>query len=440
MAEEHESAQRKLARSKMREAIELFQGRHPERGVEMMEEILEIDPEFFEPRMWLARHYAAIGEHRLAVSQYETMLRIEPDNEQLWEGLREIDAAAADRLHRLHHVAPDPFVSTRSTDDLDDFDDFEDEELVEEEEEEESAVAAPFRGDTAGDDIFVEDDAIEAAESTVAALPWDYEQDAELRERLDQIAPFVDVLDGFDLFWQDAATWRRLLVTAIPLHDSGWHELDRLVGQVSAFLKAPVPIILTVEEHTCCPLPLPLSEPTLIVGEPYRIALSPHEMLFVLGASLHMFLNQNAQYAWAADHVVERESDRSGLHGKVLEAAHDFTVGWDQDVPREEVVRLAKIAHAWEQRAVLSADRAGLLCCEDPEGACRAIAVAVGDPYRDASLSVERYLEQFKDVPAAQLAAIGLSHSPWTDRQYAAYRIQMLRWWATTDDYKRLTG
>ena len=46
--------------------------------------------------------------------------------------------------------------------------------------------------------------------------------------------------------------------------------------------------------------------------------------------------------------------------------------------------------------------------------------------------------DRFKDVPAGQLAAIGLSHSPWTDRQYAAYRIQMLRWWATTDDYKRL--
>lgn len=436
MAEEHESAQRKLARTKMREALELFEGRHPERGVERMQEVLEIDPEFLEPRMWLAKHYAAIGEHRLAISQYETMLHVEPDNEQLWEGLRAIDPAAADRLHRLHHVAPDPFVSTRGGDDLDDFDDFADEDFVDEG----AAVAAPFRGDTAGGDVFVEDDTIDAAESSVAALPWDYEQDAEFRERLEQNAPFVDVLDGFDLLWQDAATWRRLLVTAIPLHDSGWHELDKLIGQVSAFLKGPVPIILTVAEHTCCPLALPVGEPTLIVGEPYRTALSQHEMLFVLGAALHMFLNRNAHYAWAADHITEREADRSGLHGKIVGAAHDFTLGWDQNVPREEVVRIAKIAHAWEQRAVLSADRAGLICCEDPEGACRAIAVAVGDPYRDASLSVERYLEQFKDVPAAQLAAIGLSHNPWTDRQYAAYRIQMLRWWATTDDYKRLIG
>ncbi len=438
MAEEHESAQRKLARMKMREAMELFEGRHPERGVEMMEEVLEIDPDFLEPRMWLAKHYAAIGEHRLAVSQYETMLRVEPDNEELWEGLRAIDAAAADRLHRLHHVAPDPFVSTRGSEDLDDFDDFEDEDedLVGEQ----PAGGVPFQGGSTGDDILVEDDTIDAAESAVASLPWDYEQDAELRERLDQNAPFVDVLDGFELFWQDAATWRRLLVTAIPLHDSGWTELDKLVGQASAFLDAPVPIVLTIDEHTCCPLALPLHEPTLVVGEPYRTALSPHEMLFVLGASLHMFLNENTQYAWAADHIIEREANRSGLHGKIVEAAHDFTVGWDQNVPREEVVRLAKIAHAWEQRAVLSADRAGLVCCQDPEGACRAIAVSVGDPYRDASLSVERYLEQFKDIPAGQLAAIGLSHNPWTDRQYAAYRIQMLRWWATTDDYKRLTS
>ena len=39
MAEGHETAQRKLARSKMREAMALFEGRHPERGVEIMQEI-----------------------------------------------------------------------------------------------------------------------------------------------------------------------------------------------------------------------------------------------------------------------------------------------------------------------------------------------------------------------------------------------------------------
>ncbi len=436
MAEEQESAQRKAARIKMREALEQFERRHDERAVEMMQEALEIDPDFIEPRKWLADYYASTGEHRLAVSQYETMLRVEPDNEELWEGLRAIDPGAADRLYRLHHVAPDPFVAQRSSADLDDLDDFEEdeEEFVDEERE----VAAPFRGHAASDDIFLDEDAIDAAESTVESLPWDYEQDAEMRERLDQNSVFLDVLDGFELFWQDSATWRRLLMRAIPAYDAGWQELDALMGTASAMLKAPMPLALVVEEHTCCPLVLPLQEDTLVIGKPYQEVLSQQEMLFVLGMSLHLLLKDNAKYAWVADHVIEREKTLTGLHADVVKAAHDFTVGWDQDVPREEVVRLAKLAHAWEQRLVLSADRAGLLCCEDPEAAGHAIMVSVGDPRRDAARSVESFLAEFKDIPPAQLAAIGLSRDPWTDPQYAAYRIQMLRWWATTDEYKQL--
>jgi len=436
MGDVQESAQRKAARTKMREAIEQYEHRRVDHAVELMEEALELDPSFIEPRKWLADHYAATGDHHLAVSQYESMLRQEPDNEELWAGFREVDAGAADRLYRLQHVAPDPFLG-RATDtsDLDDFED-EDEEFAEDS----AAVAGPAAttATTAGSAIFLDEDEDEIEAAVVESLPWDHEQDAEMRERLGQIPAFNDVLDGFQLLWDDGSTWRRLLRDAIPSFDAGWRELDGVMATAAGVLKAPVPITLTIEGHSACPLALPLHEPTLLLGKHLREALNPHELLFVLGWHLHMFMNQNAEFAWAADHIIERHKEQVGLHDQIVEAAGDFTVGWDQGVPREEVVRIAKLCHAWEQRAVLSADRAGLLCCEDPEGACRSIAVCVGDPLRDRTLSADKYLEQFKDVPAGQLAAISASHDPWTDRQYAAYRIQMLRWWATTDDYKRL--
>lgn len=434
MGDVQESAQRKAARLKMREAIEQYERRRVDHAVELMEEALELDPSFIEPRKWLADHYAATGDHHLAVSQYESMLRLDPDNEELWAGFRAVDAGAADRLYRLQHVAPDPFVGRAAdTSDLDDFDD-------EDEESAEDTVAAvgPTATGAGSSAIFLDEDEDEIEAAAVESLPWDHEQDAEMRERLSQIPAFNDVLDGFQLFWQDAASWRRLLRDAIPAYDAGWRELDGIMATVAGVLKAPVPITLVIDEYSACPLALPLTEPTLVVGEPLREALSPHELLFVLGWYMHLFLNQNAEYAWAADHIIERHKEVGDLHARIIEAAAEFTVGWDQGLPREEVVRVSKLCHAWEQRAVLSADRAGLLCCEDPEAACRSIAVCVGDPLRDRTLSVGKFLEQFKDVPAGQLAAISVSRDPWTDRQYAAYRIQMLRWWATTDDYKRL--
>lgn len=435
MAEVQESAQRKAARIKMREAIEQYEHHRIDHAVELMEEALEIDPSFLEPRKWLAAHYEATGDHHLAVSQYENMLRFDPDNEELWADFRQIDAGAADRLYRLQHVAPDPFVGrSADTSDLDDFEE-------EAEEEEFVAESGPTVGPTAVDspassDIFLDEDEIEAA--PIESLPWDFEQDGEIRQQLAQIPAFNDVLDGFQLFWEDAATWRRLLRDTIPAFDAGWRDLDGAIATAAGILKAPVPITLTIEGHSNCPLALPLREPTLVLGMLLREALAPQELLFALGWHLHLFLNQNAEFAWAADHIIERHKDKVDLHEKIVEAAADFTVGWDQNLPREEVVRIAKLCHAWEQRAVLSADRAGLLCCVDPEAACRTIAVCVGDPVRDRTLSVEKFLAQFKDVPAGQLAVISASHDPWTDRQYAAYRIQMLRWWATTDGYKRL--
>lgn len=436
MTEVQESAQRKAARIKMREGTEQYERRRIDHAVELMEEALELDPSFIEPRKWLADHYAATGEHHLAVSQYESMLRLEPDNEELWAAFRAVDAGAADRMYRLQHVAPDPFVGhTADTSDLDDFDD-EDEDFAED-----SAVAvgpAATTTSSANSAIFLDEDDDEIEAAVVESLPWEHEQDAEMRERLGQIPAFSDVLDGFQLFWDDAASWRRLLRDAIPSFDAGWRELDGIIGTVAGVLKAPVPITLVIEDYSPCPLALPLHEPTLVLGKPLREALNPHELLFVLGWYMHLFLNQNAEYAWAADHIIERTKEVGDLHTRIIEAAADFTVGWDQGIPREEIVRIAKLCHAWEQRAVLSADRAGLLCCEDPEAACRSIAVCVGDPLRDRTLSADKFLEQFKDVPAGQLAAISASHDPWTDRQYAAYRIQMLRWWATTDDYKRL--
>lgn len=440
MTQDHETRepdtpQRKAARIKMKDAKRLFEGRHPEQGVEAMKEVLEIDPDFVEPRKWLADYYANTGQDRLAISQYEEMLRIEPDNEELWDGLRKIDPIAADKLRRLRNAPPDPFVAEGKGIDMSDLDDFEGEDdLVEEEEED--TVGVPFAGASSDNELFLDDD---EDVWDYEPLAWEHEQDAQFREQVEQNPAFQDVMDGCTLFWDDPQGWSHLLGESRAPSDAGWDMIDELGPAAAADLHAKIPTILVSPEHARMPIPLPLKNPTLVISEKQRFALGNQELLFALGQGIHGLLNNNAETVWACQVMAERELD-SELRMRVLRNASEFTVGWDQSMPREEVARIRKLAHAWELRAVLSADRAGLIACGNAESSLRAIAALVADEGDGMSATPEDMLEEFSDVPPGELAAIPLARDPWTDRQYAAYRIQMLRWWATTDDFKKVKG
>lgn len=436
--EPEESKEHKQARRKMSEARKLFE-KKPEAGVEEMRNLLEMYPDFMEARQWLADHYEETEQTRRAVSQYEEMLRLEPESEELWEGLRRIDPARANQLERFRHVAPDPFVSgdtKTDTSDLDDFDDFDDEDEIEASEPVERDRAAPFQGDTADDDIFLEDDDEDYGYETPA---WAHEQDPEYRDQLDANRGFADAFDGFRLFWGDPQGWSTLLGECRAPEDADWGELEDLTPAAAGSLHAAPPTVLVFPDHTRIPLPLPLTNPTLVLGETLRMALNDQETIFVLGFGINGLVSENAEYMWVAQHVAERQVEDCELRMRVLHTGADFALGWDEGMPREESTRVAKLCHAWELRAVLSADRAGLVACGSVDAACRAIAALAGDPGEASIISVDDFMEQFKDVPAGELAAIALTHDPWTDPQYAAYRIQMLRWWANTDEYAALT-
>jgi len=434
-SQQPESAQRKAARIKMKDAQRLFEGRHPEQGVEAMKEVLELDPEFIEPRKWLADYYAITDQKRLAISQYEEMLRIDPENPELWEGLRKVDPVTADKLERLRKAAPDPFVAEGKGVDMSDLDDFdEDGEPVEAEPEE--TVGTPFAGAPAGDDdLFLDDDDVYEYEP----LPWEHEQDAQFREQVEQNPAFQDVMNGCALFWGDPQGWSHLLGESRAPEDCGWKMLDDLGPAAAADLHAKIPTILVTPGHAKCPMPLPLKNPTLVISESQRFALGNQEVLFVLGMGIHGLLNNNAELCWGCQIVAERELDCE-LRMRVLRNASEFAVGWDQSLPREEVSRLRKLCHAYELRAVLSHDRAGLIACGNVGSSLRAIAALVADEGDGMSATPEGLLDEFSDVPPGELAAIPLARDPWTDRQYAAYRIQMLRWWATTDEFKKIKG
>ncbi len=438
MGEEQMSPERQQAHLKMREALQLAKGRHPERGLEAMKETIRLDPTYMEPRHWLASYYRERGQDRLAVEEYEEILRLEPDNEEAWAALSEMDPGAEQRLRRLHDVAPDPFVARRAAAASSEFADLAegDEDYVETAEVEEGVSFGARKPLDAG--VFADDEA--EAEAYGEPLPWEHEQDREYRDKLEASQAFVALLDGFALLWDDERAWEVLLEDCEEPAAVGWAELTGLMDRAARALDAAAPRVLVCDDPLGPPAVLPLAEATIVVGSDSRDRFSEREVVFWLGSACHDLLGAAAEYVWACEEVLQREVPEVGIRSSVPEAAQEHIEGWDKELPEQECKSLRALAHAWEQRAVLSADRAGLLAAGDEAIARRAIAAAVAEREVAAEITSTEFLSQFRHLKPAELAAVGVQESPWTSPQYAAYRSKVIHWWATTDECKALSS
>jgi len=436
LGEEQMSPERKQAQLKMREALQIAKGRKAERAVDLVKEALHLDPTWIEPRRWLAEHYASSGQERLAVEMYEELLRLEPDDEQLWEALEKLDAATAQRLRRLHEVAADPFVARRAATAAaaSDFDELGGDE-AEVADTQPAPGGAPFIGGRAPDsDLFVEE---EAEEYYAEPLPWEHDQDREYRDKLDASDAFIRLLDGLAALWDDERAWQHLLEGCQEPAEAGLEALAELNERAAVALEAEPPRILVSEAAARVPLVLPLAESTVVVGTDARAVFTNREMVFWLAWACHNLLSGAAEYAWACECVLAHETPTSDLEVHIHEAAGQIE-GWNEGLSQEDLTKLARLCQAWEQRAVLSADRAGLLAVEEEVIARRAMAGAAAERKVAAEITATEFLGHFRSMKTAELARISLKQNPWTDAQYAAYRSHVIRWWATTDEYKAL--
>lgn len=96
----------------------------------------------------------------------------------------------------------------------------------------------------------------------------------------------------------------------------------------------------------------------------------------------------------------------------------------------------------WERKAELSADRMGLLVCQDPDAALRVMVKLSGVPaalYR--SVNVEAFLEQYNDFEALDRDATGalakVVRSAYQDHPWTVVRAHELRRWVIDGDYER---
>lgn len=454
MAMDEMSVQRKSAHYKWRQAEHEMQRGHVDKAIELARTALEEDPGFVELRMWLAHHFVRADETRKAAHELEEVIHLDRDNEEAWNLLRRVDPATADRLQRLQNIAPDPFVAKRTgdfSDDLESLDDLDDEgEYAEEGGGGAPGVigADPFVSSEPLSEEFVGMDEAEGEEETEAAdaaddrggHEWEYEQDRLYLAKWEAEPVVARMTATIQELWEDIDAWDSVLSLCAHADKTLHPQVFAATSKAAAKLGVAPPELMVFPERCMHPVIIKDREPMLAVPTGLLRAMTAEEMLFQIGREIgHIHTGYVAQMQ-IVKIITERKAALVGdLASTLTDFLNDKLKGWDDRMSREERTRLKKLGHAWQQRCELTADRAGLVCCEDINVACTTIAKTTARSIDEAStLTVDRFLKRFAGQDVGELAKIPVEESPSRNPSYAAYRIHMLRWWATTPQCMKL--
>ena len=495
MTTEGMSPERTRAFYKFKEAEQQAGKHHYEQAIGTARDALELDPAYSEVRHWIVSIHLKIDQPRKAALELQAIIHENQDDQEAWNRLKQVDPAAADRLERLHTIAPDPFVVQRTvhnaiSDDLDDLGGLSGE-FVEEVEElvphhvgvddfdsladlegtdavqsllQENVGAVPLgaagSGHVESDDLdaldfseFAEEDEdpVPAEEWPAAPVPEPepiatveppalkledlmYEEDLKYRDKIANNPVYTTLLPKVIDFWKNDEAWDTAISGSVHMDESRHPEIVRVVHEVEAKLNVPRWMLFLCPERRMVSTITRGAPPTISLTTGMINTLSHEEQVFVIGRCSTMVQVGHVAFLQMAMLTLER-SPRSitDVEIDMLELLKHEHSGWDAGVHREERLKLGALCHAWQQRAELTADRGGLVCCGDLEVACNGIAKMVASDSAAAGLTNWKTLvEKYKGQDAAQLAAIPSKEDPSRHEGYGVYRVQMLRWWAHT--------
>jgi len=466
MAMDDVSAERTRAFYKFKEAEQHAAKHKYDQAVNLAHDALDIDPTYLDVRFWLGDLYRKQDQPRKASLVYQDILHQDRDDQKAWAALREVDAAAADRLERLHDIAPDPFVANRTGDafgeDLDDLAGLADEFRAQPPEEElflaqdvglddMSAVA-----DTGGVRAMLEAEvgsitgvqpAHEGGGVAVAADPmggaavlepapltWLYEEDLKYRDKMAQHPIYAKLLPNVVDFWKDDGRWDTAISGSVHLDKQRHPGVAETCHEAEARLGTPQWTLYVCPERRMVSTITRGHPPTVSLTTGCLNTLTHEELLFTMGRFSTMVAAGHVAFLQMAFMTLERSPRTiTDVEIDMLEMLKEHHAGWDAGVHRDDRMKLGQLCHAWQQRAELSADRGGLICCGSLDVACNAIArTSAADSNAAATLTVQALTDKYKGQDVGQLAAIPPKEDPLRNEGYALYRIKMLRWWAKT--------
>lgn len=473
MDEEGLTPEQQQARLHFTHAMQQAKRGHIHKAVELAEEAVECDPAFLDARRWLAETYEQLDEPRKASRHLQEIIHRRRDDQDAWAALERVDPGAAARLKRVSEIGPDPFVAQRRgaalVGELGDMDDLAGEGIVQPEYSEDLLVPEEDSEELLGDMEEVAADAVEeepvAAGAPAAELeslggeepepeksseetrigepqPWEHEEDRPYRDKMLQDPLLSNVIHQVRESWEPLDGWRPVLDICAHAGRQTHKALWATVDEVCRVLNFPEPMVLIVPEGNPHLVPIRETELEIAYNTGLMRCMEGAQLVFAVARGIAILLSGATAFYQATLLVTDRSPIvLSECEEAIKEYLWDIVGTWFESHAKEQKQHAAALAHAWQMRCVLSCDRAGLLACGNVEAACDAVArMTCRSAAQAQQMNWRVLLEKYKGQDPGKLAAIPIKEDPSYSEPYAVYRIQMLRWWFTTDEYKTLAG
>ncbi len=243
-----------------------------------------------------------------------------------------------------------------------------------------------------------------------------YPGDQKVLRTLGRVTPVTLAVEATVRMWNSVAR-SEILGTAVKVTDKQFPELFRITADCAARLHIPQPTLYvapdvgTLNAHT-----FGTNEDSYIVLNGVLVDhLSTEELRFIIGHECGHIQNSHVVYMTALYYL--------------MYSANQF-VRW--------IVTPAVMAlQSWTRRAEITCDRAGLICCGDPEAAQSALVkLALGSSKLAEQVDIEEYLKQLDESQqgAGRMMELFRSHP------YLPKRVEALRLFAQTHYYLKAAG
>lgn len=288
--------------------------------------------------------------------------------------------------------------------------------------------------------VAVEEEVSAPAPMAAAAPLWLHEEDLKYRQRLESVEQIGRLLPKLIEHWEDTDTWETSIGSTAHLDKERHHEVVTICLEVAVQLGTTPWLLYVSPERRLYSTITRGDPPSLVITTGTLNNLNRNERKFLLGRLTGFLAAGHLPYLEVVILVLERSPlSIINVESDVLELLKHAQAGWDVGINRDSRLKLGALCHAWQLRAELSADRAGYVCCGDLETSLNVIAHSVcKDPSQMKSLTWRSLLEKYQGQDLAKLADIPPKEDPIRNEGYGVYRIQMLRWWATTATAREL--
>ena len=258
----------------------------------------------------------------------------------------------------------------------------------------------------------------------ISSRTWEHPADRGALTALRELRGFDDVVKSINGLWNERAWRMEFLGSAIRVDHRQYPRVHRIFAEAAAALDmAELPELYIQYDRTLNGMCIGMAKPFLVINSGALELLDDDELRCLIGHELGHLLSGHAVYRTMLD-ILTRWARR---------------VAW---LPVGSVVLLGIVAalREWWRKAELSADRAGLLACQDPAAALRlAMKLAGGGDLSEVDTTA--FLEQAAEYDRAEDlrdSFIKLRMIAFRTHPLPVARAAEVRRWVDSGEYQRI--